>query len=309
MDQTLNPEMKLEEIRSALERILASRTFRAARGQKKFLAYTVEQALAGHAHLLKEYVIATDALGRKASFDPRLDPIVRTEARKLRARLAKYYETEGLGDPLRVEFRKGSYVPFFHDAVVTPAAEPASETETPPTSRAPEPPSIEQPHVDRRQPRWKVTPAYFAVLVLAVSSVAILYRELPSRLSGTTFAASDASVAVLPLVNLSDKSKEFLSDGLTEQVIDSLRQVPNLRVVARPSTVAQKLHVRAVLVGTVSKVGNRLRVEVQLNDPENGYPLWSGSYERESSTIGTIPLEIANAITKVLGMGVMRGGG
>ena len=63
--------------------------------------------------LLKEYVIATEALGREGSFDPRLDPIVRTEARKLRARLAKYYQTEGSSDPLRVEFPKGSYVPFF----------------------------------------------------------------------------------------------------------------------------------------------------------------------------------------------------
>src|SRR5271154_871095 len=139
MDQTLNTEIKIEEsgpppfsteaIRSELQTILASRTFRAAQGQRKFLAYTVKEVLAGHAHLLKEYVIATEALGREASFDPRLDPIVRTEARKLRARLAKYYETEGAGDPLRIELRKGSYVPCFHAAVNSVPEPPSPEKE------------------------------------------------------------------------------------------------------------------------------------------------------------------------------------
>ena len=130
MDQTLNAELKLgksrgrptcpfslDAIRGQLQKILASRTFRAAQGQRKFVAYTVEEVLAGRAHLLKEYAIATEAFGRDASFDPRLDPIVRTEARKLRARLAKYYETEGAGDHLRIELRKGSYIPCFHRAV------------------------------------------------------------------------------------------------------------------------------------------------------------------------------------------------
>src|SRR5580692_2162874 len=142
MDQNQYPEINgeafaVEAIRGELQRILESRTFRAAQGQRKFLAYTVEEVLAGHAHLLKEYVIATEALDRAASFDPRLDPIVRTEARKLRARLDKYYLTEGAGDPLRVEFRKGTYVPSFHDAV-DPESAPPIEAE----AKAPETPSL-----------------------------------------------------------------------------------------------------------------------------------------------------------------------
>src|SRR6202161_575435 len=151
MDQNQNPEINgeafaVEAIRGELQRILESRTFRAAQGQRKFLAYTVEEVLAGHAHLLKEYVIATEALERDASFDPRLDPIVRTEARKLRARLDKYYLTEGAGDPLRVEFHKGSYVPSFHD-IVDPAPAPpieaeAKEPETPSPVHAAETPSM-----------------------------------------------------------------------------------------------------------------------------------------------------------------------
>ena len=275
--------------------------------------------------MLKEYVIATEALGRDVSFDPRLDPIVRTEARKLRARLAKYYETEGSSDPVRVEFRKGSYIPFFH---VPPASELPGETKDmePPTialtSEVPliEVPLIRSAHMNGRQPRWKTVLVSLAVVALVVSSTAILYRLSRSALAETAFAANDASIAVLPLVNLSDNNEEFLSDGLTEELINSLRQVPGLRVVARTSAfrfkaktldireIDRKLHVRAVLVGTVSKSENRLRVAVQVNNAENGYHLWSGNYERDDANIGTIPPEIAGAVTNVLGVGLVRVG-
>jgi hypothetical protein len=103
----------LAEVRLELERILSSRTFRHATGQARFLKYTVEQAMAGQAHILKEYVVGSEGFGRGESFDPRLDPIVRTQARKLRARLARYYATEGLSDHVRIELIKGSYVPRF----------------------------------------------------------------------------------------------------------------------------------------------------------------------------------------------------
>jgi hypothetical protein len=107
-----------QEMRQELARILTSRTFRAAQGQRKFLGYTVEKVIAKDVDLIKEYVIGTEAFGRAPSFDPRLDSIVRTEARKLRARLVKYYETEGGDQRLRIGFRKGSYVPFFYEVVV-----------------------------------------------------------------------------------------------------------------------------------------------------------------------------------------------
>src|SRR5258708_24920387 len=110
-------EVSPETVQAVLHKLLASRTFRSAEIQRRFLRYAVEETLAGRGHLIKEYVIAVEGLGREESFDPRLDPIVRTEARKLRARLTKYYSTEGINDGLRFDFRKGSYVPSFRSAV------------------------------------------------------------------------------------------------------------------------------------------------------------------------------------------------
>jgi hypothetical protein len=75
-----------------MEKIIASRTFRSAAAQRDFLRYAVTEELEGRGHLLKEYSIGVAVFRRDESFDPRLDSIVRTEARKLRARLARYFE-------------------------------------------------------------------------------------------------------------------------------------------------------------------------------------------------------------------------
>jgi hypothetical protein len=109
----LNTNRDHTEIRSELERILASRRFRHATSQSRFLKYAVEETIAGNGHLIRENRIAHEGFGRDESFDARLDPIVRTQARKLRFRLTMYYETHGLNDPVRIELIKGSYVPRF----------------------------------------------------------------------------------------------------------------------------------------------------------------------------------------------------
>src|SRR4051794_35923545 len=101
------------EVRDELDRILASPQFRGAESQRRFLTYSVSQTLSGYRDRIKEYTIGIEVFERGESFDPRLDPIVRTQASKLRARLARYYETLGAGDPLRIELPRGSYAPVF----------------------------------------------------------------------------------------------------------------------------------------------------------------------------------------------------
>jgi len=78
----------------------------------RFLEFTVTEMLAGNASQIKEFVVGIEVFNRGRDYDPRLDPIVRVEARRLRMKLRRYYETEGRTDRLRIEFPKGSYVPI-----------------------------------------------------------------------------------------------------------------------------------------------------------------------------------------------------
>ena len=87
------------------------------------------RSLAGAGHELKEYAIGVEVFDRKPSYDPRVDPIVRVEARRLRSKLAAFYEAEGKGSDIVVSLPKGSYAPRFSKPGVT---EEAPEEKEPP---------------------------------------------------------------------------------------------------------------------------------------------------------------------------------
>ena len=99
--------------RAQLDRVLSSVTFRQVDRLKRFLHFTVSEALAGRGDQLKEYVIGVQVFDKDSSFDPRADPIVRVQARRLRARLVRYYREEGSSDALVIELPKGGYTPVF----------------------------------------------------------------------------------------------------------------------------------------------------------------------------------------------------
>src|SRR5262245_43351893 len=108
-------------VREHLARILASRTFHQGDRLKRFLSFIVSEAIAGHRGELKEYVIGVQVFGKEESFDPRTDPIVRVQARRLRAKLAQYYRDEGRADELIVDLPKGGYAPVFSRRDAAPA--------------------------------------------------------------------------------------------------------------------------------------------------------------------------------------------
>jgi tetratricopeptide (TPR) repeat protein len=105
-------------VRAELERILRSRTFVHSHRIRRFLQFVVEEYLGGRQHRLKEYLIGLEVFGRPESFDPRVDSIVRVEARRLRAKLDEYYAGDGGDAALRIQLRKGSYVPLLETATV-----------------------------------------------------------------------------------------------------------------------------------------------------------------------------------------------
>jgi hypothetical protein len=96
-----------------LEQILFSSVFSSCERLRAFLSFIVESALAGRSASLKAYTIAVDALERNTNFDPSRDAIVRVEATRLRAALARYYKREGSTNPVLITMPAGSYVPQF----------------------------------------------------------------------------------------------------------------------------------------------------------------------------------------------------
>jgi eukaryotic-like serine/threonine-protein kinase len=121
------------------------------------------------------------------------------------------------------------------------------------------------------------------------------------------------SIAVLPFVNMSgDKEQEYFSDGLAEEIINALTQIPGLLVIARTSAfafkgkqedvrrIAEILGVTSILEGSVRKAGNRIRVTAQLIDASKGTHLWSQRYDRDLTDIFAIQDEIAGAIAGAL---------
>ena len=108
-----------EAIRAQVGRILSSAVFADSDRMSRFLRFAVDEALNGHADRLKEIVIGAEVFDRGASYDPRLDPIVRVEARRLRTKLRAYYEGPGKQDPVILEFPKGQYSPVFSTASET----------------------------------------------------------------------------------------------------------------------------------------------------------------------------------------------
>lgn len=110
------------DILAQLDRVVAGKPFNTSPKLANFLRFVVKAVIAGEGPRIKAYTIATSALGREASFDPQIDPIVRVEAGRLRRALARYYADSGRNDPLVIVIPRGTYVPMFRPSNVRPIA-------------------------------------------------------------------------------------------------------------------------------------------------------------------------------------------
>jgi TolB-like protein/tetratricopeptide (TPR) repeat protein len=110
------------EIRAQLEKLLASPLFGRSQRMSRFLRFSVEHALAGTGDQVKEYLVGVEVFDRDRDYDPRVDPIVRVEARRLREKMNAYYKSAGKADPVYIELPKGVYTPVFHLLNARPAA-------------------------------------------------------------------------------------------------------------------------------------------------------------------------------------------
>ena len=135
------------------------------------------------------------------------------------------------------------------------------------------------------------------------------------RQSEAATVAPNKSIAVLPFVNMSaDKNDEYLSDGMTEELLNMLTRVKSLHVPGRSSSfafkgkneedifrkVGEQLHVNAVLEGSVRKAGDKLRITAQLINVADGFHLWSETYDRDMKDILAVQSDVARRVVEAL---------
>ena len=166
------------------------------------------------------------------------------------------------------------------------------------------------PAAPSAQPRWRSKPVVataVALLLVAAAGATWLYKSRASH--GETID----SVAVLPFVNAGgDPNAEYLSDGITESLINSLSTLPHLKVMSRDSafmfkgkdtdaeTVGQKLGVRAVLKGRVLQRGDELEISAELVDARDDSHIWGQQYSRKTSDIFALQGDLAREMTSML---------
>jgi TolB-like protein/cytochrome c-type biogenesis protein CcmH/NrfG len=275
-------EIPRDAVLAALDSLVASAAFGKAERPSRFLRHLVETALRGEGHLLKESVLGMEVFGRRASWDPRLDPVVRQEAARLRKRLAHYYETGSAESEVRIELPVGSYVPVFRRKPV--------EIDTPP---------IETGHAGHAPTRRRRVWVYAAAGILCIAIAVIAWRAFTQR-------KLPASIVVLPFMNLTaGPANQYFSDGLTDEITDSLARIKTLRVTARSSAfqfkgktvdvreVGRLLHVTNVLEGSVEQSGDRVKIIAHLERTSDGSVLWSNTYERKASDLSAVQSELA----------------
>jgi TolB-like protein len=275
-----------EVMRQVLQRVLESPDFARNERLSRFLRFVVERSLEGRGSELKESVIAIEVFGRKPDYDPKLDSIVRTEAGRLRARLAKYYGREGSGDAIVIDLPKGGYTPVFRSNEVTPSSLQKSWWRRFATVR---------------------NSAFGLVAVVLVALVGVggwCWDQRPPM---------PLVVAVLPLESLGgDPANNEFADGLTDEIISTLSVIEGLAVRSRTSSFAfkgkphnvpeagQQLKADFILEGSLLRSGERLRVNIQLVRVRDDFVLWSDQMDRELTDIFAIQDEISLGVVNNL---------
>jgi TolB-like protein len=251
-----------DDVRAELDRLLSSDAFVNADRLSRFLRFTVERTLAGEGASIKEYLIGVEVFDRDASFDPRLDPVVRVEARRLRAKIQEYYETNGSNGPLRITYRKGSYAPLF---------EPSEQTK-----------AVAKPEPNAPFAAWKLVAGLVLVAAIGGAYWMVRVRNVPS-------------VAVFAWTN-DDGSTNSIAQGTAEALTAELSRQPGMHVIAWPSVSEyQKRHTvqpsflrqathdlnsGIAVVISVRPAGSRSRIIAHLVDPAKNIKIWAADYER-----------------------------
>lgn len=286
-------DVPAQEVLKELERVLSSPGFVRNERLSRFLRLAVERSLEGKSAELKESVLGVEVFGRSPGFDPKRDPVVRTEAARLRARLAVYYATANDGG-LVITLPKGGYVPELRKTVRAAQADASTLLTLPKTSSS----SL----------RWRIGLALTAAVLCAAGWRWVAAPNAP------------IPIAVLPLRNLSpDGAGDFFVDGLTGEIIRNLSIIDGLAVRSQTSSFAFKgrppnvreagtrLAADYILEGSVLRSDGQLRINVQLVRVADDLPVWSERYDRVSTDVFAIQDEISRGIVNSLRLKLGQG--
>ncbi|MFQ5752015.1 MAG: protein kinase [bacterium] len=168
--------------------------------------------------------------------------------------------------------------------------------------------------------RFKPTPTQLSIVIGTIAVILLVFlATFLFNNSESNFVASEKSIAVLAFKDMSPaKDQEYFCDGMAEEIINALAQIPSLKVSARTSafqfkeresdiqTIGKKLGVATVLKGNVRKSGNKLRVTAQLINVADGFYLWSQTYERKLADVFAIQDDLSRSIVEALQVKLSR---
>ncbi len=263
---------------------------------RRFLSFIVEARLTADykSEELKECLVGAAVFDREADYDPKSDPVVRVEARRLRAKLEEYYNTAGRQDSICIDLPKGSYVPVWRWQL-----EPAPELDP----------------ISSRRSRFWTLGAIVACVALLILAIVWVRSERQKPAAGRTPSIPSNlkihSLAILPFRNLSgNPAEEYLVAGLTDEITTELARIQGLKVISRTSSeqyraskkhlpeIARELGVDAIVEGTFLSSAGHLRVSAQLIQASTDTHLWAESYERNGTDLFTLQSEIAANIAR-----------
>lgn len=192
---------------SQIEKIANSHTLHSSEALRKLLRYLADHALEHPGSPLKEYQIATEVFGRPADFDPQLDSAIRVQAGRLRLKLAEYYASEGVEDPVQVEMPKGTYLISFH---------PRTPESGRPHAQNSHDFSAEEATVRRTSRTWAI--AVVCLSLLLVAAIVTIGSLMAARRTTTTEAGSQPAPAVFaafwkPFVSAPEEPWVIFSNG------------------------------------------------------------------------------------------------
>ena len=212
-----------------------------------------------------------------------------------------------------------------HKAPAVPGAVTGSDGDRPAAARVAAAPTTPKPVPASWRPKVALLATIAVVVALGYivanrlvlskrgAEVGAVLRSAAQSAPATAFNPPPHSIAVLPFVNMSgDKEQEYFSDGLTEELLNSLAEMNELQVAARTSsfyfkgkdvdlgTVAHKLNVGAVLEGSVRRSAHTIRITAQLINAVTGFHLWSKTYDRDLGDVLKLQTEIATAVASAL---------